>query len=169
MSAAIMADVVITSGGVSVGEYDLLRDEFAFWGVEQQFWRVAIKPGMPVYFGILEDRLVFGLPGNPVSALVTYYLFARPAILKLMGHPDPWPKPLQARFEGSRHKKPGRLEFLRGTLSHAENVVREAGEQGSHQMAGMAAANCLVHFPREASELKSGEVVEVTPLRWGIE
>lgn len=170
MLDAMQGDIVITTGGVSVGEHDLLKEEFAHWNVKERFWRVAIKPGKPVYFGTQGDKLVFGLPGNPVSALVTYYLFAKPAILKRMGHPDPWPNPLRARFEGECRKKPGRMEFLRGVLSQegTENVAREAGEQGSHQMAAMAASNCLIHFPLEASELHNGDEVEVTHLAWGL-
>ncbi|MFI5386205.1 MAG: gephyrin-like molybdotransferase Glp [Fimbriimonadales bacterium] len=170
MLDAMQGEVVITTGGVSVGEHDLIKEEFAHWHVTERFWRVAIKPGKPVYFGTLGKKLVFGLPGNPVSALVTYYLFARPAILKMMGHPDPWPKPVSAKFEGECCKKPGRMEFLRGVLSQngTESVARVVGEQGSHQMAAMAAANCLIHFPLEVSQLKSGDEVDVTPLIWGI-
>lgn len=167
MDTGMTGDVVITSGGVSVGEFDLMKEEFAFWKVEERFWRVAIKPGKPVYFGTQYDKLVFGLPGNPVSALVTYLLFVRPAILKRMGHPDPWPKPMRARFDGECRKKPGRMEFLRGVLS-SDGSVREAGEQGSHQLAALAAANCLIHFPLEAEKLHAGDHVEVTPIQWGV-
>ncbi|HVT11279.1 MAG TPA: gephyrin-like molybdotransferase Glp [Fimbriimonadaceae bacterium] len=158
------SDVVLTCGGVSVGEYDFLKEAFAACGVEQRFWQVAIKPGKPVYFGTWGRSLVFGLPGNPVSALVTFYLFVRPALLKLSGRIDEWSSPIQARFEGESHKKGGRMEFLRGVL--ADGQAREAGAQGSHQLAALAAANCLVHFPREAERLRTGDKVEVTPIEW---
>jgi len=158
-------DVLVTCGGVSVGSYDFVKDVFAAAGIVQRFWGVAIKPGKPLYFGTCGHALVFGLPGNPVSALVTSYLFVRPALLKLQGHPDPWGRPRQARFEGSARKKPGRLEFLRGDLS-PEGLVREAGEQGSHQLAALAVANCLIHFPAEATKLMDGDLVQVTPLDW---
>jgi molybdopterin molybdotransferase len=157
-------DVVITCGGVSVGDYDFLKEEFGKAGVEQHFWGVAVKPGKPIYFGTKGRTLVFGLPGNPVSALVTFYLFVRPALLKMSGHPDPWPKPTLARFEGEARKKPERMEFLRGVMS-ADGAVALSG-QNSHQLAALAAANCLIHFPLESSELKSGDIVDVTPLNW---
>jgi len=87
-----------------------------------------------------------------------------------MGHPDPWPKTFEARFEGECRKKAGRLEFLRGTLSRqgTTNVAKEAGQQGSHQLAALAEANCIIHFPLEAEELRNGDTVAVTELRWGI-
>lgn len=171
MRDVMLADIVITSGGVSVGEYDLLKEEFARWNVVQQFWGVAIKPGKPVYFGTQGRKMVFGLPGNPVSTLVTYALFVRPAILRRMGHPDPWPKPVRAVFRGSARKRAGRMEFLRGKLDQdgATNVVSEVGEQGSHQMAVMAAADCLIQFPLDAERLDDGDIVDVIRLRWGIE
>ncbi|HWA83207.1 MAG TPA: gephyrin-like molybdotransferase Glp, partial [Fimbriimonadaceae bacterium] len=158
------SDVVLTCGGVSVGEYDFLKEAFAACGVEQRFWQVAIKPGKPVYFGTWGRTLVFGLPGNPVSALVTFILFARPALLKMSGRQSCWPSPGSARFEGESRKKAGRTEFLRGILEGG--MVREAGEQGSHQLAALAAANCLIHFPREADRLRTGDEVAVTPLEW---
>jgi molybdopterin molybdotransferase len=143
-------DVVITCGGVSVGDYDFLKEEFAKAGVEQHFWGVAVKPGKPIYFGTKGRTLIFGLPGNPVSALVTF--------------PNAWPKPTRARFEGEARKKPERMEFLRGKMS-ADGAVALSG-QNSHQLAALAAANCLIHFPLESSKLKSGDIVDVTPLNW---
>jgi molybdopterin molybdotransferase len=157
-------DVLITCGGVSVGSYDYLKESFAALGVEQRFWSVAIKPGKPFYFGTVGNRLVFGLPGNPVSALVTYYLLVRPALLKLMGSRSAWRSSISAQFRGRAEKRPGRMEFLRGVLSGGSAQL--AGEQGSHQMAALAAANCLIHFPLDASLIKDGQTVEVTRLDW---
>lgn len=162
------ADVVVTSGGVSVGDFDLVRSTFASLGVEERFWRVALKPGMPVSFGVGEGRLVFGLPGNPVSSMVTFQLFVRPALLKLQGHPAPWPTPFFARFEGTARKKPGRMEFLRGRYEH-DGTVRPLDRQLSHQLSGLAGANCLIRFPIDAMELNPGDPVEVTELKWGRE
>lgn len=162
------ADVVITSGGVSVGDFDLVRSTFASLGVEERFWRVALKPGMPVSFGVGDGRLVFGLPGNPVSAMVTFQLFVRPALLELQGHRAPWPSPFMARFEGSARKKPGRMEFLRGRYEH-DGTVRPLDRQLSHQLSGLAGANCLIRFPIDAVELNPGDPVEVTELKWGPE
>jgi len=159
-------DVVITCGGVSVGAYDYLKDAFSALGVEQHFWSVAIKPGKPIYFGTKGKTLVFGLPGNPVSAMVTFYLFVRPALLKMAGHPDPWPKPIRARFEGEARKNPGRMEFLRGSLSQDGSIAVATGGQGSHVISALADADCLIHFPLESAELRSGDEVDITPLVW---
>jgi molybdopterin molybdotransferase len=93
------ADLLVTSGGVSVGPHDLVRRIEAELGVEEVFWRVAVKPGKPVSFGVRESTLVFGLPGNPVSSLVGFELFVRPAVLALQGHADPLP-----RFEPARSR-----------------------------------------------------------------
>lgn len=158
------AQVAITCGGVSVGDHDLVKEELARWEVEQQFWGVAIKPGKPILFGTRGENLVFGLPGNPVSALVTFALFVRPAILKMCGHPDPWPKPWKVRFNGRVTKKAGRTEFLRGQLS--EDGVRSLEGQGSHQLATLAAANCLIVFPAEAEYLEDGGAVSIIPSSW---
>jgi molybdopterin molybdotransferase len=165
-SSLEQSDVLITCGGVSVGEHDYLKQVFRELGVTERFWSVAIKPGKPVFFGTAGEKLVFGLPGNPVSALVTFQLFVRPALLKMMGQPNPWPTPAKLRFEGGVRKKPGRMDFLRGIMS--SNGVREAGAQGSHQLMALAEADCLIHFPLELSELRDGDLVDVTPLKWGI-
>jgi len=161
-------DVILTVGGVSVGSHDYVKEVLGDLGAEEKFWRVSIKPGKPIYFGIKGKTVVFGLPGNPVSALVTYFLFARPAILKMMGHPDPWPKPVKARFEGEARKNPGRMEFLRGTISGDGSRAIAKGGQDSHMLSGLATANCLIHFPLEATELNTGDEVEVTMLNWGL-
>lgn len=161
-------DVLITCGGVSVGEYDYLKEAFAAAGVEERFWSVSIKPGKPFYFGTKGKVLIFGLPGNPVSTLVTFYLFVRPALLKMAGHPNPWPTPVKARMKGSSRKKDGRMEFLRGVLSGEPGhyIVEAVGGRDSHLISGLAAANCLIHFPLDSRELKDGELVQVTTLDW---
>ncbi len=157
-------DVLITCGGVSVGAHDYLKEAFASAHVTELFWSVAIKPGKPIFFGSQGKALVFGLPGNPVSALVTFFLFVRPALLKMAGSPDPWPRPFHARFEGKCSKRDGRMEFLRGILTGES--VRLVGGRDSHLISGLAAANCLIHFPLEATELRDGDVVDVTALNW---
>jgi molybdopterin molybdotransferase len=161
---AMVGDVVVTSGGVSVGDHDLVKEELERWEVTRQFWKVAIKPGKPLYFGTQGQKLIFGLPGNPVSALVTFALFVRPAILKRMGHPNPWSPPCKARFNGRVTKKAGRTEFLRG--HHSDDGVRSLEGQGSHQLATLAEANCLIVFPAEAEYLEDGGSVSVIPLDW---
>lgn len=160
-------DVLITTGGVSVGDYDLLKASFAKACVEEKFWRLAIKPGMPTYFGTSGEKLIFGLPGNPVAALVTYFLFARPALLKQLGAPTPWPKAKAAKFNGQAEKKEGRLEFMRGCLEDDGSVTASTG-RGSHISSSLVGANCLILFPIDKIELHEGEAVEVIPLDWSI-
>jgi molybdopterin molybdotransferase len=155
-------DVLVTSGGVSVGPHDLVRKIESELGVEEVFWRVAVKPGKPISFGVREGTLVFGLPGNPVSSLVGFELFVRPAVLALQGHADPLP-----RFE------PGRLAAAAGRNGSRDELVRaraRAGDDGateleplrgqeSHMIAGAAGADVLVLVPRGSGELPAGSAV----------
>lgn len=167
------ADIVISTGGVSVGEFDYVKAALEQIGVQTELWRIAIKPGKPVYFGVLSGRrrkkYVFGLPGNPVSALVTYHQFVKPAIRKLRGFSDyadeTW---IPAKLTKPLQKKPGRLEFVRGLLT-ADGVeiwVEPTTGQDSHMLGGLANANALIYFPLEASELDRGAIVQVTMLDW---
>src|SRR5439155_984618 len=113
---ALDADVVVTSGGVSVGPHDLVRRVEAELGVEEVFWRVSVKPGKPIAFGVRERTLVFGLPGNPVSALVGFLLFVEPAIRALEGVPEPLPRFDHGRLAGARRRNPERDELVRARL-----------------------------------------------------
>ncbi len=138
-------DVVITSGGVSVGEYDLVKDVLRDLGCQQQFWKVAMKPGKPFVFGTREHRLVFGLPGNPVSAAVTFLLLARPAVLRLRGLAD---------VDLPQVTGEATADFVnRGDRPHYMRARWEAGKisllprQGSHVITSLANANCLVEVP----------------------
>jgi molybdopterin molybdotransferase len=159
------SDVVITSGGVSVGQHDLVRGALQSLGVTELVWRIAIKPGKPFYFGTAGEKLVFGLPGNPVSALATYVLLCRPALLRLMGSSRADRK-TYAVVEGEASAK-NRTEFVRGKLRwEGGQVLVEAVEhQGSHMLGALATADCLIHVPAGAA-LKRGSVVEYTELRW---
>lgn len=169
------ADVIITSGGVSVGEYDLVKTVLAELGVVSRFWKVAIKPGKPVYFGTLplspgspQEKLVFGLPGNPVAVLLTFHLLVRPALLKQMGVSHHSLATFQATLTQAIRKKPGRLEFVRGVLSNNDGalaVIPTLG-QGSHMLGGLSRANCLITFPMDASQLDAGQSVDVELLEW---
>ncbi len=158
-------DVLITTGGVSVGEYDLVKESFRRAGVEQGFWRVAIRPGMPTFFGTRGRQLIFGLPGNPVAALVTFFLFARPSLFKMMGAPKPWPTPRRAVFKGTAEKEVGRLEFMRGWLD-ANGKVQASSGRASHISSSLIGANCLILFPAETSRIMDGQKVDVLPLGW---
>jgi molybdopterin molybdotransferase len=168
------ADVVIPLGGVSVGDYDLVKEVLTNLGVEQIFWKIAMKPGKPVYFGRFQSsksarpKLVFGLPGNPVSALVTYHQLVKPALLKMMGAQAPAPLQLQAVLAKSLKKKPARMEFVRGFLAQESGqlVVYPTIGQDSHMLWGLSKANCLIPFPTEAQVLAKDEAVPVELLGW---
>lgn len=175
LRALQFADVVISTGGVSVGEYDYVKAALEEIGVQTQLWRIAIKPGKPVYFGVYRDKqrkrkkYVFGLPGNPVSALVTYHQFVKPALKKLRGFHDYadelW---LGARLVKPLHKRPGRLEFVRGIIKehNGETVVEPTTGQDSHMLGGVAGANALIYFPADAASIEAGQPVKVTLLDW---
>lgn len=155
-------DVLITVGGVSVGDHDLVRPTLASFGVEELLWRVAMKPGKPFYFGQRGEKAVFGLPGNPVSALVTFALLVRPALRRMMGLVDA--EDTVARLGAPVRRTDLRYEFLRATLS--EGVATPVAAQGSHMQTGLAFADALIHVPDGVAVLEIGDEVTVTPLRW---
>jgi molybdopterin molybdotransferase len=155
-------DVVVTTGGVSVGETDYVKRAFAELGGEVEFWRVAIKPGRPFVFGRWGGKLLFGLPGNPVSALVTFVLLARPALLRWQGAADV-ALPAVPGVLGEPVANPGpRRHFVRVSIDAAGGVV-SAGAQGSHVLSSLARANGLLEVPSETT-LAAGAPVRV--LRW---
>lgn len=163
--AAAQADVVITSGGVSVGEADFVKETLDRLG-EVNFWRIAMKPGKPLAFGKLNNAWFFGLPGNPVSAMVTFLQFVRPALNHLAGKERATPFRIPLRCSNKLKKRPGRLEFQRGILEKGDNgetVVRGAGPQGSHILRSMSIADCFIVLPEENSGVEAGEWVEVEP------
>ena len=163
--AAKQADVVITSGGVSVGEADFVKETLDKLG-EVNFWRIAMKPGKPLAFGRIDDAWFFGLPGNPVSAMVTFLQFVRPAINHLAGKERVTPFRIPLRCTNRLKKRPGRLEFQRGILTQDENgetVVQGAGHQGSHILRSMSVADCFIVLPAENGGVEAGEWVEVEP------
>jgi len=153
------ADVLVSSGGVSVGPHDLVREVSRSLGVEEVFWRVAVKPGKPIAFGVRGRTLVFGLPGNPVSSLVGFELFVRPAVLALQGLRDPGPHFHVGRLVIGLRRNEGRDELVRARSSvDSEGVVLEPLRgQESHMIARAAAADALVFVPRGAGELAAGE------------
>jgi molybdopterin molybdotransferase len=162
LEAALQADVVVTSGGVSVGPHDLVRRVEAELGVEEIFWRVAVKPGKPIAFGVRKGTLVFGLPGNPVSALVSFELFVKPAIRALQGVPEPLPRFERGRLVGARRQNPERDELARARLRWSEEgaVLEPLGGQESHMIARSAAADALVLVPRGEGALADGARVD---------
>ncbi len=165
LATAEGCDVVLTSAGVSVGEKDFVRDALAALGVELRFWKVAMRPGKPLAFGVKGSRLFFGLPGNPVSSMVSFELFVRPALLKRMGHPQPVRPRLRARLAEPVKKAAGLTHFLRAvtTVDHGEPVARPLGKQSSGLVSAMAVANSLVVVDEAVTELPAGATVEVVP------
>jgi molybdopterin molybdotransferase len=162
--AAAMADVVLTSGGVSVGVYDLVREVLAELGTID-FWQVAMQPGRPLAFGRIGDTTFFGLPGNPVASLLAFMLFVRPALWKLGGRRRLFPPTWQARTLEPLRKRAGRREFKRGVLAYHDGgwQVRTTGPQGSGILSSMVAGNCLIVLEEERGDVAAGEPVTVEP------
>ena len=166
--AAAAADVVITSGGVSVGEADFVKETLERLG-NMSFWKIAMKPGRPVTFGHINGAVFFGLPGNPVSVMVTYFQFVRPALLKMAGETGALGAfTLLARASSALRKRPGRYEFQRGVLEQTapgEFSVRSAGAQGSGILRSMSEANCFILLDPDRTSVNVGEQVEVQPFQ----
>ena len=154
--------MLITSGGVSVGPHDLVRATLAELGAEEVFWRVAVKPGKPVAFAVRGDTLVFGLPGNPVSSLVGFELFVRPALRALQGARDPRPAYRRGRLAESVRRTPERDELLRARLD-GDDLVPLSG-QDSHMIGRAAAADALVLVRHGEGELPAGTQVSYLPI-----
>ncbi len=170
--AGLGADLLVSSAGVSVGDRDFVRGVLEKLGCTLLFWGVEIKPGYPLAFGRFDGNrgpLVFGLPGNPVSAMLTFEQFVRPALLKMMGHRR-WFRPLlRARLAEDLRKKPGRMHFVRVALERRDGEVlaRTTGSQGSGVLRSMTRAQGLLIFPAEASALNEGDTATVQVLDEG--
>ena len=160
--AARRHDVIVTSGGVSVGDADYVREVVESLG-RLDFWRVALKPGKPLAVGQIDDALFFGLPGNPVSTIVTYLLFVAPAIDALSGTEPTPPIPVPAILDGPIAHRPGRREYVRGNLVQKSGAltVKPTGDQSSNRLSTFAGANCLVVVPEGAGVLDVGAAVDV--------
>jgi molybdopterin molybdotransferase len=162
--AAATADAIVSSGGVSVGEADFTRDLLARIG-EVLFWKIAMRPGRPMAFGRIGDAYFFGLPGNPVAVMVTFYEFVRDALLALAGRTDDCALPVvRVPCVSTLRKKPGRTEFQRGVLSRGPEghwTVRVTGSQGSGVLRSMSEANCFIVLEHERGDVKAGDLVSV--------
>jgi molybdopterin molybdotransferase len=161
IEAGLEHDLLVTSGGVSVGPHDLVRRVESELGVEEIFWRVAVKPGKPVSFGVRGSTLVFGLPGNPVSSLVGCELFVLPAVRALQGAADPRPRFEPGRLAQSVRRDSRRDELLRARSSATDDAVllEPVSGQDSHMIVRAAEADALVFVPRGDGELQTGEPV----------
>jgi molybdopterin molybdotransferase len=159
----IRADVLISSAGVSVGDYDFVKDVLNDMGVEIVFWKVAMKPGMPVVFGTVQGKPVFGLPGNPVSSMVSFEQFVRPSLLKMMGHRQLFRPVIDAILKEDIQKRPGRRHFMRAFVAFEKGqyFVTPTGAQGSGILKSMVKANGLMVIPEDREIVKAGEKVKV--------
>ena len=166
LERGLKADVLVTSGGVSVGPHDLVRRILGELGVEEVFWGVAVKPGKPLVFGVRGSTLVFGLPGNPVSSLVGCELFVRPALLALQGAAEPGPLFRQGRLASAVRRNAHRDELLRARTHAAKTgvLLEPVTGQESHMIVRAAGADALVLAPRGEGELIAGEAVRYLPL-----
>ena len=166
LERGLAADVLVTSGGVSVGPHDLVRRILGELGVEEVFWGVAVKPGKPLAFGVRDSTLVFGLPGNPVSTLVGYEVFVRPALRALQGALLPGPVFHEGRLASRVRRNAHRDEFIRARTRESEDglVLEPVTGQESHMIARAAGADALVLAPRGDGELSAGETVRYLPL-----
>jgi molybdopterin molybdotransferase len=164
LEASRVADVVVTSGGVSVGDYDLVKDVLGeLGGID--FWQVAMQPGRPLAVGRIGNAHFFGLPGNPVASMLAFMLFVRPSLWKLAGRSRLHPETFGARATEAMRKKRGRREYKRGILSFRDGVfeVRTTGPQGSGILSSMVAGNCLVVLDEDRGDVAPGETVTVEP------
>lgn len=165
LAEAADADILITSGGASVGDHDLIKPALAEWGAETAFWRVAIKPGKPLLVATRGTQVILGLPGNPVSSFVTAFLFALPLVRKAMGDLDPLPRAVTMIAGEALPAVGPRREFLRAVTDSGE--VRLAGSQDSSALSALAVADCLIDRPAHAAAVPAGEALRVFPLQNG--
>jgi len=167
LEASQIAAIVLTSGGVSVGIYDLVKDVLQeIGGID--FWQVAMQPGRPLAVGRIGESHFFGLPGNPVASMLTFLLFVRPALWKLAGRRELFAPQFTAIATESMRKKTGRREFKRGILRFGPQglEVKTTGPQGSGILTSMVMGNCLVIIEEERGDVKPGETVLVEPFQW---
>lgn len=163
LGQGIRADMIISSGGVSVGDYDFVKDVLKKMGMEMKFWNVAMKPGKPLAFGTIFGKPTFGLPGNPVSSMISFEQFVRPALLKMLGHKKIYRPVVDAIITENIEKKTGRKNFIRARLTSRNGAyhVNSTGEQGSGILLSMVKANGLIILPEETSRVRAGETVKV--------
>jgi molybdopterin molybdotransferase len=172
ISHGLNADILVLSGGVSMGDYDFTKAVFRDLGAEMNFWKLAIRPGQPLAFGKIQGKLAFGLPGNPVSSMVTFEQLVRPAMLKMAGMRSYGRPLIEAFFQEQFSKRTDRRHFLRGILWREDGVfkVRTTGDQGSGILTSMVKANCLIDIPVEVERVNPGDRVMVQLLNgsaWG--
>ncbi len=165
LNASESADVILSTGGVSVGDADYINSVLAELG-ELNLWKIAMKPGKPLSFGKIGKAIFLGLPGNPVSVMATFYIIVLPSLRYLMGYQHTQPLRYRAVCATALKKRPGRMDFQRGILSHGNNgelQVDSTGAQGSHRLSSMSKANCFIVIPAEQGDIAAGTVVDIIP------
>ena len=167
MLEGLKADALITSAGVSAGDHDHVRDVLQELGVEQKFWKVAMKPGGPTAFGVRDGKPVFSLPGNPVSTMVTFELFVRPALLRMLGRQRTVRPTIKVTLAEEVRKKPGKVQFVRLRLDREGRGFRgrSSGDQHTGMLKTMLMADAMAVLPADASRFAAGEEVDAFLLR----
>jgi molybdopterin molybdotransferase len=165
------ADLILSSGGVSVGDYDLVKDVMKELGNKMQFWKVAMRPGRPLAYGTINGKPLFGLPGNPVSSMISFEQFVRPTLLKMMGHRNLFRKSIKAVLTEDIEKKSGFIYFMRAQVKCEDGGYTAAltGEQGSGILKSMVRANGLIALPQDLTYAKKGDIVTVQLLDRSLE
>lgn len=167
LEKAAGSDVVVVSGGVSMGQFDFVRDELERLGFDAHFWKVRQKPGKPLLFGLIDRTPVFGLPGNPVSTAVCFEQYVRPALARMLGRANIESSRERAVLDADVKKSPGLHHFVRGLLSAgAELRVVPTGPQGSHVSRSLVLADCLLHLPEEMEDPRKGTEVWIERFTW---
>ena len=165
LTAALSADCIISSGGVSVGDYDFVKDVLKDMGSSMIFWKVAMKPGKPLAFGIIGGKPAFGLPGNPISSMVAFEQFVRPTLLKMAGKKNLFRQTFKAALTKDIKIKPGRMNFIRAEIKASDGgfTVTPLDVQGSGMIMTMVRANSFVIVPQDCAGFNAGDVVRVQP------
>lgn len=165
LTSAKNADIIISSGGVSVGDYDFVKDVLEEMGSTMRFWKVAMKPGKPLAFGVIGGKPAFGLPGNPISSMVAFEQFVRPVLLRLSGRTEIFRTIFKAVLTDDLKIKPGRMNFIRAKLNITGNgfSVTPLTGQGSSTLSTMVNANAYIIVPADSEGFKSGDTVKVQP------
>ena len=165
VKSAEAADLVITSGGVSAGQADFVSKSIAELG-DLTFWKLAMRPGRPLACGVVNNCRFFGLPGNPVAVMVTFYEFVQPTIRAMMGCKTAEPQLFRVKAKESIRKVPGRIEYQRGIVElddDGEQTVRTTGKQGAGRLSSMCLANCLIVLPAECDGVAPGDLIQIRP------
>ncbi|MCC6503558.1 MAG: molybdopterin molybdotransferase MoeA [Deltaproteobacteria bacterium] len=165
LCAALSADCIISSGGVSVGDYDFVKDVLKDMGSSMIFWKVAMKPGKPLAFGIIGGKPAFGLPGNPISSMVAFEQFVRPTLLKMAGRTNLFRQSFSATLTKDIKIKPGRMNFIRAELKATDTgfTVTPLDGQSSGMILTMVRANSFVVVPEDSNGFRSGDIVKAQP------